>query len=168
MIAAEYLMIGLGLLMLYIIYFVMSKDAQQSRQIHTIATAVEELNHRLFDLEKELNARLQQTASDNSPEEHAAQRREMEQQVRRLAGSLSGSVGAMEEGFAAFKSDMEKRLAHLEEGMRHLTMPSSVSGMDDERIIDLYKQGVTMEAIAKELRLSKAEVEFVLKINKIR
>lgn len=166
MIATEYLMIALGLLMLYMIYFVMSKDAQQSRQIHAIATAVEELNHRLFDLEKELNARLE--AAENSPAEREAFRHDTEQQIRRLAGSLSGSVGAMEEGFSLFKSDMEKRLAHLEEGMRHLTMPSSVSGMDDEKIIALYKQGIAIDAIAKELRLSKAEVEFVLKINKIR
>ena len=168
MIATEYLMIGLGLLMLYIIYFVMSKDAQQSRQIHAIATAVEDLNRQLFTLEKELNARLEETLSEEELEARESLRDDLQREERRVAGSLSGSVGAVEEGFVAFKSDMEKRLMHLEEGMRQLTMPSSVSGLDDEKIIGLYKQGVAIDAIAKELRLSKAEVEFVLKINKIR
>jgi len=40
--------------------------------------------------------------------------------------------------------------------------------MDDARIIALYQQGVDIAGISKELRLSKPEVEFVLKLNKIR
>ena len=43
----------------------------------------------------------------------------------------------------------------------------SVGGYD-EKIISLFKQGVSLETISKELHLSKPEVEFVLKINQIK
>ena len=47
-------------------------------------------------------------------------------------------------------------------------MPSSVHGNDDSKITSLFKQGIMIDTIAKELHLSKAEVEFVLKINQLR
>jgi hypothetical protein len=167
-IETEYLLIALGLLLLYVIYFVMSKDTQHSRQIRAIANAVEEFNRRLYAVEKNLSERIDAVTAEHSDDELFNEREALERRVQQVAAQLSHSIMGMEEGLGAFKSDIDKRLSHLEEGMRQLSMPSSVTGMDDEKIIALYKQGVAIDAIAKELRLSKAEVEFVLKINKIR
>ncbi len=168
MIETEYLLIALGVLVLYVIYFVMSKDAQQSRQIRAIATAVEEFNRRLYMMEKKFNERIDQATAEIPQDNSEMLQAQLDQQVKHLAGSLSHSVGTIEEGLTNFQRDVNKRLSHLEEGMRQLSMPASVTGMDDEKIIALYKQGLPLDAIAKELRLSKAEVEFVLKINQIR
>jgi type II secretory pathway component PulJ len=168
MIPLEYLVIALGVLVLYVIYYVLSKDAQQQRQIRAIATAVEELNRHVYKMEKRLNERLLEAAGGGTDEEREALHREIEREMQHIAASLSESIMSMERGLGHFKTDVEKRLHHVEEGMRQLTMPASVTGMDDEKIISLYKQGIGLDAIAKELRLSKAEVEFVLKINKIR
>ncbi|MDX1295370.1 MAG: hypothetical protein R3302_03845 [Sulfurimonadaceae bacterium] len=167
-IETEYLLIGLGLLILYVIYYVISKDAQQSRQIRAIASAVEESNRRLFALEKKLGDRIDAVASRVESDDDADFQGQVEMQLKHVAASLSGSVTEMQNAVSTFQRDVDKRLMHLEEGMRQLTMPSAVTGMDDEKIIALYKQGVPLDAIAKELRVSKAEVEFVLKINKIR
>ena len=167
-IETEYLLIGLGLLVLYIIYYMLSKESQQARQIRAIASAVEEFNRRLYMMEKQLGARIDAAAAENSRDDDAAIYGELERKMQQFAASLSHSVSGMEAGVTAFKADVDKRLSHLEEGLRQLSMPASVTGMDDEKIISLYKQGIPIDAIAKELRLSKAEVEFVLKINKIR
>jgi len=166
MIETEYLLIALGLLLLYVIYYVLSKDAQQARQIRAIASAVEEANRRMFMLEKRLGERID--AAQAQPSEEPGLHDAVENRIHQVAAQLSRSVIGIEEGITAFKVETDKRLAHLEEGLRHLSMPASVTGMDDEKIITLYKQGIPLDAIAKELRLSKAEVEFVLKINKIR
>ena len=48
-----------------------------------------------------------------------------------------------------------------------MLMPKSLTGLDDQKIISLYKQGMDEETIAKELALSKGEVEFALKISKM-
>jgi orotate phosphoribosyltransferase-like protein len=52
--------------------------------------------------------------------------------------------------------------------VKQITIPSSIHGNDDEKIISLFQQGVSIETISKELHISKPEVEFVLKINKIK
>lgn len=168
MMLTEYMIIALALLVLYVIYFIMSKDSQQHRQIRAIATAVEELNRHVYKMEKRLNERLIDAAGREGEGEREALQLEIEREMQHIAASLSESIMSMEKGLGHFKSDVEKRLHHVEEGMRQLTMPSSVTGMDDEKIIARYKQGTSIDAIAKELRLSKAEVEFVLKINRIR
>lgn len=164
----DYLLIGLGLLMLFLVYYIYSKDAQQTRQIRAIASAVEELHRHLYATEKKISQRIADIASHESPAGSEEIHRELEEGIQRIAVPVSQSLQEIERGFAAHRAEMNKRLSLLEEGMRHFTMPSSVSGMDDEKIIALFKQGVDIDTIAKELRLSKPEVEFVLKINKIR
>jgi hypothetical protein len=59
-------------------------------------------------------------------------------------------------------------MAQLESGVKQISIPSSIHGNDDEKIISLFKQGVAIDTIAKELHISKPEIEFVLKINKIK
>lgn len=168
MVGMEYILIGLALLLIYLIYFVISKDAQQSRKIRSIATAVEELHRQLYTTEKKINQQIDQLASLEPPMSRAEIDQKLEKSMYATAAPVAESLEAIEQGFEAFKRDISKRLHHVEDGMRSLSMPSSVSSMDDEKIIALFKQGIPLETIAKELHLSKPEVEFVLKINKIR
>jgi len=74
----------------------------------------------------------------------------------------------MQENLDAIDSNIDSRISTVESGVKQISIPSSVHGNDDEKIISLYKQGVSLETIAKELHISKAEAEFVLKINKIK
>lgn len=164
----EYLLLGLGMLLLLLIYYVYSKDAQQARQIRSIASAVEELHRQLYTTEKKINRRIADIASSEPSVDNEDIHRELEEGMQRIAVPVSQSLQEIQRGFAAYKADIDKRLGLLEGGMRNFSMPSSVGGMDDDKIIALFKQGIDIDTIAKELRLSKPEVEFVLKINKIR
>ncbi|MEA3372159.1 MAG: hypothetical protein U9Q62_00575 [Campylobacterota bacterium] len=168
MIGIEYILIGLAALMLYLIYVIISKDAQQNRKIRSIATAVEELHRQLYASEKKINQQIDQLASLEPPMSRSEIEQKLEQSSYATAVPVAQSIEEIQRGFDAFKSDITKRLHQVEDGMRSLSMPSSVSNMDDEKIIALFKQGVPLETIAKELHLSKPEVEFVLKINRIR
>jgi hypothetical protein len=81
---------------------------------------------------------------------------------------ISQSLKRLEEGIQRIDEHVEARISSLESGVKQISIPASVHGNDDEKIISLYKQGITLETISKELHISKAEVEFVLKINKIK
>lgn len=81
---------------------------------------------------------------------------------------LSIGIKQMQENIAAIDAQVDSRVSSLENGVKQFSIPTSLHGNDDEKIISLFKQGVTLETISKELHISKPEVEFVLKINKIK
>jgi hypothetical protein len=81
---------------------------------------------------------------------------------------LSLGLKQAKEAIHAINTQIDARISMLENGVKQISIPSSIHGNDDEKILSLYKQGVSLETISKELHISKPEVEFVLKINKIK
>jgi len=169
MMLAEYLILALGGVVMLLIYYIFSRDSQQSRQIRAIATAVEKLNHQIYLFEQEMKRKIE--ALEGRDSEHineADLRYELEVGISEFAQPLQREFQKLQEETQHLKEQLQQRVVHLEESVRNLSLPASVNGMDDARIIALYKQGVDLESISKELRLSKPEVEFVLKINQLK
>jgi hypothetical protein len=48
----EYIIVIMAGIILYLLYYVYSKDAQYNKNIHSIASVVEDLNRELFYLKK--------------------------------------------------------------------------------------------------------------------
>ena len=93
---------------------------------------------------------------------------EVERTVYDMVKPLSIGVKRLEETLVTIDEQMNMRISSLENGVKQISIPTSVHGNDDQKIISLFKQGVSLDTISKELHISKAEVEFVLKINKIK
>ena len=164
----EYVIVLMALVILYLLYYVFSKETQYSKNIRSVASVVEDLNRELYYLKKQLSqteGNLKNNASRMSDEEIY---QEIERSVYDMMQPLSMAIKQMQHNIDTIEVEIENRIAHLESGVKQISMPSSIHGNDDEKIISLYKQGVDIETIAKELHLSKPEVEFVLKINKIK
>ena len=51
-IGIEYLIVAMAGIILYLIYYVFSKDSQYHKNIHSVASVVEELNREIFYLKK--------------------------------------------------------------------------------------------------------------------
>ncbi len=164
----EYMLMGLGLLLIYITYFIISRDAQQNKKINSMATVIEELHRQIYTMETQIRQEVDLLSAVDTPISKEEMTMTVERGMQSIAGPVAASLEGVEQNISAFKDDFNKRLHHLEDGMRSLAMPSAVNSMDDAKIIARFKQGAELETIAKELHLSKAEVEFVLKINKIR
>jgi len=164
----EYIIIALVGVVLYLIYYLFTKDSQYSRNIHSIASVVEELNRDIFYLKKQLNQaeeKLQMSKREMSDEEIY---QEIERSVYDMLQPLSVNVKQLHERLHNLDMEIDARIASVESGVKQISIPSSIHGNDDEKVISLYKQGVSLDTISKELHISKPEVEFVLKINKIR
>ena len=168
-IAVEYILIAIGVVILFLIYYMFSKDAELSRHIRAIATAVEDLNRQLYTVEKKLHevdtASSKKEPRGMSDEEIYA---EIERSVYDMVKPVSSNLHTMEQNLADLARVVDARLTTLEGGIRQISMPSSVHGNDDSKIVSLFKQGADIDTISKELHLSKAEVDFVLKINQLR
>jgi len=164
----EYLLIALGLLLIYITYFIIRRDTLQRKKIDSIASALEGTHRQIYALEKKLRQEIDLLSVMDTPVSREEMHLELERGVQRIAEPVAASLQGIEHDVSALRVDFDKRLHQLEDGMRSLAMPSQVSSMDDAKIIALFQRGAEIESIAKELHLSKPEVEFVLKINKIR
>ncbi|MEA2111782.1 MAG: hypothetical protein U9P71_07020 [Campylobacterota bacterium] len=168
MISVEYLLIIIALILLFLIYYIYSKDIQNTTQIRRVAMAVEELNKELYVLEKKFERHIQDTPIMENTMHDEDIAYELELGMKKMSEPMVASISEIHVKLQEQHDEFENKVQKLEESMRKFSLPSSVNGMDDSRIISLYQQGVDIVTISKELRLSKPEVEFVLKINKIK
>jgi uncharacterized protein YoxC len=166
----ELVVIALAVLILGLIYYSVNKDNEVNTKLRAIAHAVEELHREVYKLDKRLTQELEIITSlqESIPETARVLNATMDQDMSEISAPIMESLGHIEGTFTAYKEKTENRLHYLEERIRNLSLPTSISGLDDEKVISRYNQGMEVDAIAKELRLSKPEVEFVLKINQLR
>ncbi len=166
--ALEYVVMAMAAMILYLLYYVFTKDADYSKNMRSIATVVEELNRELFYVKKKLSD-TQKSIKENSQRMNDEEiYQELERSVYDMVQPLSQSLKQMQENINTIDAQIESRISSLESGVKQISIPSSIHANDDEKIISLFKQGVSLETISKELHLAKPEVEFVLKINKIK
>ena len=164
----EYILVLMAAIILYLLYYVFTKDAEYSRNIRSVASVVEELNRELFYMKQKLS-KTQESITHNSQRMNDEMiYEEIERSVYDLVQPLSLGLKELQENINSIEVEVNARVTQLESGVKQISIPLSVHGNDDEKIISLYKQGVTLETISKELHISKPEVEFVLKINKLK
>jgi len=164
----EYVLVAMAAVILYLLYYVYTKDMAYTKNIRSVASVVEELNREIYYLKKNMTETQNSIKKDTrgmSDEEIYA---EIERSVYDMVHPLSMSFKNLQEQISSIDSHIESRVTSLENGVKQFSIPNSVNGNDDEKIVSLYKQGITLETISKELNISQPEVEFVLKINKLK
>ena len=164
----EYVVIAMAGIILYLLYYVYAKDASYTKNIRSVATVVEELNRELFYLKKNLTETQGSIKENSQRMTDEAIYEEIERSVYDLVQPLSLGIKQLQDNINAIDAEIANRIAQLESGVKQISIPNSVHGNDDEKILSLFKQGVSIETISKELHISQPEVEFVLKINKIK
>ena len=166
-ISVEYVVIVMAGVILYLLYYVFTKDADYTKSIRSVASVVEDQNREIFYLKKKI-AETQKNIQENSQRmTDAVIYEEIERSVYDMMGPLSQGLKQLKENINAIEAQVEARVSQLESGVKQISIPSSVHGNDDQKIISLFKQSVSLETISRELHISKPEVEFVLKINKL-
>jgi len=167
-IGIEYLVVAMAAMILYLIYYVFTRDSQYNKNIRSVATVAEELNREIFYLKKKLSDTQENIKKNTSRMNDDDIYQEVERTVYDMVKPLSIGLKRLEESVHTIDETISERITSLESGVKQISIPTSVHGNDDEKIISLFKQGITLDTISKELHISKAEVEFVLKINKIK
>lgn len=163
------LIVGLLVLSnLYMLYALLTKDGLSSKNIRSIATVVEEINRDIYYLKKAVEETKKITSSAHGRMSDDEIYQEIERTLYDLTTPLSKNIKKLHDAIETIDARIDARISHLESGVKQISIPTSIHANDDEKIIALFKQGVSLETISKELHLSKAEVEFVLKINKIK
>lgn len=155
-------------IILYLLYYVFTKDASYTKNIRSIASVAEELNREIFYLRKKLEE-TQKNITENSQRMNDSEiYEEIERSVYDMVNPFSLGMKQLQENLNYIESELNTRISQIESGVKQISIPTSVHGNDDEKIISLFKQSVSLDTISKELHISKPEVEFVLKINQLK
>jgi len=163
----EIILIAFGVILFIVVVYSYMRDSENSRQIRFLANTMDNFNKQLFTLERKVEKIELYIKQDRPTTDADDLENKMEQELTSMAEPIAFSLNEIQNSFTHFKKQMETRIEHVEDGMKSISMPKSLTGLDDQKIISLYKQGMDEETIAKELALSKGEVEFALKIAKM-
>ncbi|WP_205569804.1 DUF6115 domain-containing protein, partial [Klebsiella pneumoniae] len=77
------------------------------------------------------------------------------------------SLQGMEHIIEQFQNEQQERLLSLEQKAQSITKLTPNYDAEEQKIIDLFKEGKSIEQIAKDLRIGTGNVELVLKFKKI-
>ena len=62
----EYIVVAIAAMILYLFYFVISKDSESYKNIRSVASVVEDLNREIFYLKKELDVTKKEIKAHNT------------------------------------------------------------------------------------------------------
>ena len=165
--STEIILVAFGVILFIVMVYSYLRDSENSRQIRFLANTMDNFNKQLFTLERKMEkveSHIKQEKPSSTTDDLENM---MEQELTSMAEPIAFSLNEIQNSFTHFKTQIEARIEHLEDGVKSIAMPKSLTGLDDQKIISLYKQGMDEDTIAKELALSKGEVEFALKIAKM-
>lgn len=143
--------IGFILLFVLVIIFFYLKDAESQKRLARYEKSIDELNKEVYRVQKSLKNGAPYNDGENLRDDMKA---------------------SLDDVYALIEKDREyvdNKLAIMEERIKEQGIPlaSSNSNVDDKRIITMFKDGWSIEAIARELMITKSEVEFTLKLANI-
>lgn len=161
-----YAIFMLILILASVAYFYI-KDKESAHKILRLEKAIEDINKTLHYLRKALDDKpgvdftIDTDALKN--EIKLSLEREINSKILPILKSLQGFENVIEE----FQNEQENRLANLEQKAQNISKLSPDTAIDEQKIIELFRQGKSVAQIAKDLRISTGNVEFTLKMKEL-
>lgn len=153
------------LLLASLAYFFI-KDKENLSKIQKLEQAIESINKDIHYIRKELEekADLQSLDAETLKDEvRFSLDREINSKILPILKSLQGFENVIEE----FQNEQENRISHLEQRTQNINKLSPDFVNEEQKIVELFKQGKSIEQIAKDLRISTGNVEFTLKMKEL-
>lgn len=159
--------IAFALVMLLLIAFFYFRDKSVFQKLSAYERAIDDLNSRLYELE----VRSSKSEGDNVTKALSEVEERLDAKLNELGDPLLRTIRAiktMETNFATLEERVGERIAKIEESTKLTSMTSNGISANERRIIELYKEGKSIEKIAKQERVSQGEIELILRIANLR
>jgi len=154
-----------------LIAYMYIKEAQVTKRFSTFEKSIEDLNVQIFKLQKSVK----KVESDGDELESLKNslgisiKSEIINEVTQKLEILNKSLTELTNSFYTQKEQVDNKLYSFEERTKDfLTLSANSNAVDNDKIISLYKAGASIDTIAKDLRVGKGEVEFVLRLENLR
>ncbi|RDU56643.1 hypothetical protein [Helicobacter sp. MIT 99-5507] len=148
------LVINFGIVVIFVLVFVFFyiKDGEVQKRLLRYEKSLDDLNKEIFKIQKFLKS--------NEIENGYS-----EESYKQLKLDLRNTI---DDVYAIIEKDREyvdNKLLIIEDKIKEAShFSGSLGNVDDRKIISMFKDGWSIESIAKELMITKSEVEFTLKL----
>ncbi len=161
----DYLIYGaIAFVFFILLIYIYTKDSEASRKFFLYEKAIEELNKKLYEVEKELNS----INSVNKDELRDYIDEVVEDSLQKITKFVLSSKEEEEKRLEKIEATIEDKLAGLEDKVKSLTAIPENYQTNEKKIVSLYNKGLSVSEIARNLRIGIGEVELVLKIEGIK
>lgn len=157
------------ILLIAMVAYMYVKDKENTAKIIQIQNAMEEITKQLHYFKKELGTEKSEIKdfdynSELIKEElKIALEKELSSKIMPILTSIRTMEGIIEE----FQNEQQNRLLNLEQKAKSMTKLTPNYDTEEQKIVDLFKEGKSIEQIAKDLRIGTGNVELVLKFKQL-
>jgi len=163
----DYLIIGGALLVVVILFvYLYSKDAEVSKKFFLYERSIEDLNKKVFDLEKALKKKDSSNELKKEIKEYVDSI--IEENLEKISEFVLLQRDENRAGFEKFKSEIIEKIERVNERVKNINLIPEEFHSNEKSIIELYEKGLSVSEIARRLRIGIGEVELVLKIEGIK
>ena len=161
----DYLIYGaIAFIFFIFLIYIYTKDSETSKKFFLYEKAIEDLNKKLYDIEKELK-----NSSNISKDELKEYIDEViEENLQKITQFILSAKEEEEKRFEKIESTIEDKFAGLEDKIKGFTVIPENYQTNEKKIVSLYNKGLSVSEIARNLRIGIGEVELVLKIEGIK
>lgn len=167
--------IGIVCALFCILVYIYIKDIETAKFFKQYEKSIDDLTRQNYQKDKKiklLEERLdgfekgQSTTSLSSLSNNL--REEIQTTLNHTASNIYAEVNKLADEIRNDRDIFEDRIVLLEEKIKEVGyFPTNPNGVDEGRIISMFKEGYSVDSIAKELRIGKGEVEFTLKLSNL-
>ena len=163
----DYLIIGGALLVVVILFvYLYSKDAEVSKKFFLYERSIEDLNKKVFDLEKALKKKDSSNELKKEIKEYVDSI--IEENLEKISEFVLLQRDENRASFEKFKSEIIEKIERVNERVKNINLIPEEFHSNEKSIIELYEKGLSVSEIARRLRIGIGEVELVLKIEGIK
>ncbi|EAH4842244.1 hypothetical protein JQA71_000860 [Campylobacter coli] len=157
-------------LLVAILAYMNIKDKESSAKINKLQGVVEDITKELHYLRKELGVK---DEGDQEEEDYKITLLKeeiqitLEKQISAKITPVLRTLKTMEYIIEDFQNEQQNRILNLEQKAQSMTKLTPNYDTEEQKIVDLFKEGKSIEQIAKDLRIGTGNVELVLKFKQL-
>ncbi|RDU73484.1 hypothetical protein CQA66_01470 [Helicobacter aurati] len=139
-----------------ILLYIIMKEKESSKKIIQLEHSIEDINKEIYKIQKWI-------IESEKPKDSTRHN-----ELLKLITEQKTDINTLQHGLQSDRDYFEDKILILEERLRslgHFNAPTQQR--NEKQILDMFKNGYTIEAIAKDLRMSRGEIEFVLKLSEL-
>jgi len=163
----DVVLITFGIVLLLLMIYMYLKEQDSNRKFKILATRVDTINRSLYHLDKDIKSQLQESKEAIINDYNSLITGNFD-----MNGDSSQELDDIKQGMEhlmyevdSLKNGLQSRVYALESGLKSAVLDRNSGGVDKtQQIVNYYQQGYSIEDITRELRISRTEVEFALKL----